>query len=87
MSISLSSSSDDEKYINKDFLRDIDEKIAVSGGSRTLQPLSRREDSTPKSSSSSKPSSKPAALLATHSKGPAKAPLKPKKPAQATGKA
>jgi hypothetical protein len=52
MSISLSSSSDDEKYI--DFLRDIDEKIAESGGSRTLPPISRREDSTHRSSSSSK---------------------------------
>ena len=42
MSISLSSSDDDdEKYIDKDFLDDIDKKIALSGGKRTIEPLSK----------------------------------------------
>lgn len=41
MSSSLSSSDDDEKLIDKNFLKDIDEKIALSGGRKTVEPLVR----------------------------------------------
>ena len=41
MPISSNSSDDDEKYIDKDFLAEIDAKIAAGTGAKILRPLSR----------------------------------------------